>query len=107
MKLNDSIIDFLKNAVQELTYLLVSEKAISDTELIEAINFATDRLNLSSRKLASKFGVTPSTISRWKNGKNMPISFARKAIIEQIIRFANEQINSLHESVKKEVAFAE
>ena len=107
MKLKDSTINYLQNAIEELSSLMKSEEKISDAELIEAVNFATDRLNLSSRQLASKFGVTPSTISRWKNGKNMPISFARKAIFEQIIKYANEQAKSLQKSVHKEVAFAQ
>jgi len=99
LQLEDSTIEYLLAVIKQLTTVTNSEAPVSDEDLIEIINLATSRLNLSSRELASKFGVTPSTISRWKNGKNMPIPFVRKAIFTQIIKIANEQIIALRKPI--------
>ena len=95
LQFSDSTAKYIQGLIDQLEKLIKSGDPISNENLIEVVNVATSRLNISSRELAGKFGVTPSTISRWKNGKNMPMGFARKAIIVEIIDIAKKEISNL------------
>lgn len=95
LQLRDSTVQYLMSVIEQLELILHSEDPILDEDLIEAVNIATGRLDISAKEFAEKFGVTPSTISRWKNGKSMPIAFARKAVIDQVIQIAKKQVTAL------------
>lgn len=95
LTLKSLTIVYLLDVIKQLQSLVESSEPLSDENLVEVICFVTEHLNISPRELALKFGVTPSTISRWKNGKNMPITLARGPILVEIQKIIQKQIDSL------------
>ncbi len=87
----------LAEILDVLNHLVKSPDEVSDEDFVAAVRVCSEFLNFSTQDLAIEFAVTPSTISRWKNGKNMPIHLARKAVLMRVAAAVSERIELMRE----------
>jgi hypothetical protein len=57
-------------------------EAISDETFAAIIHSAIDEYGVDPDAMCARFGINRSTVSRWKNGKTAPQSFARPSIVD-------------------------
>lgn len=56
-------------------------EALSDEAFAAIARSAIEEYGVGAEALCNRFGINRSTLSRWKNGKTAPQSFARPSIV--------------------------
>ncbi len=76
------------NRAEEIRRFASELKALFDAASKRDFQLAIDRscsaYGLDPKLVAGTFGVSPGTISRWRNGHSMPPKYARAGIVERL-----------------------
>ncbi len=67
-----------------------SDVPVSDSDFQSLINIGISDLGLGTQGLASKFGVSTGTISRWRQGKATPTPVSRRGVLAELIQYARK-----------------
>lgn len=89
-----AIYDSTLNHARFLRRLIDQATKPTDTEIVLLFRQVIN-LGLSQKALASWFGVTTGTLSRWVSGENPPRDFIRRAVVQQLGEVVNYVLERL------------
>ena len=75
---------------------IVHDIDVSNDSLFQGVvRTALDVCSITPNELANKLGVSPTSISRWKSGKNLPHVLGRSTVVEVMYENAKAELESL------------
>lgn len=93
---NSNDVSFLKSIIKVLdSQINKNGSQITDDDFKILLGITVDRIKIRPVGLAENFSVTTGTISRWRNGNNLPKPLLKKAIFRAVRDFASERLTGL------------